>query len=1027
MGRVWWTDGRPFGFSKWNDYYFQNLAPQSILHSQTETLAEMTREELVQDARNVLQPEYNNFTMCTVLIGTPGPEEMEFLVIPCAQRISVSGILCIDGGKKPSPRELVYNLVHLKLTYTKNVSGAIHYFNIEEAGKYLLNEQFLSSINFVEDLTQRAGNWHYYELLDDEVYRSLKAHTSERFRWTWKESIYGVTEDECDVFGSQQCPDGFLQRLSKQIMVLTDPSSDAAKESFRTQFRGPITQDCPNGYSKCGRECVSDLHLCDGEIDCLDAGDEAQCRDICGAEFNISLYFCLNDCHPANCSCSAIFYQCLDGGCLHNSKLCDGQDDCIGGDDEMLCVEPFKMSTSDERNHLVNDLFPDTIDATDEFLYISMLKRRHYFADMNSYCDSKGDIPCMLGHPHCYPIGKRCVYDHDGNGHLRFCRNGFHLHNCQKFECSGRFKCSYSYCVPFHKICDGTQDCPYGDDEADCPFTSCDGMLRCDKLCIHPQEICDGVNHCILGEDELLCDAPKCPSGCKCNGYAVICSYVPTFDSSAKGIIYLTVRSNTSQLEVDTFYNFERLLFLDLSLCNVNRVSGSGVFQPLSILKSLNLSHNNIESLTEAVFLGLGNLHKLDLSWNPLQHLTVSAFDHLHSVRFLYLHHTKLRRIPWASLGGAHYLAILDLSHSEISHLGSDCARSVTIGVLHLTGNTITDINLKRPCFTIQVITLISDQKNMCCLKVMRTKCSLAQAERETCRHILMYPAFKAYIVLVIILVVCINACVLLFHIQLQGKESIIIANLALCNITIVIPLCILLFLQSHYGDEFAFYKRSQYIVTLSGIAQTISLISTQQSVLCTFLIAVAKWKGVTQFTRHTRHSNLHAVLLVGWCILAAMYIAIFSRVKADLHGHLLLGEFVDTKIRILFSLWSITDITVGMATVVLYRNIEIEVKKSSIFAIGRKHGGQSSSYRGIPRLRLHALCMQIGICGPSLLVLYMSLVQSINYQTSISLFILLFPMASMINPFLFTITTPRFSSQIKNGLCRINSKSNYR
>ena len=225
LGRLWWADGRPVGFSQWNKYYFQNLAPQSIQYSQhSETWAEMTINKLVQDAQNVLQPKYTNFTMCTVLIGTPGPKEMEFLVVPCTQRINVSGILCIDGGKKRSPNELVYNLVHIKPAHNTSMSDGIHYFNIEEVAVNIWKEQLLSNVNFTDDSIQRETGANYYELLNDDIYNSMKADASKAIRWTWKESIYTDNKNQCQVFGSQQCTDGFLHKMSKQIMVLTDPS-----------------------------------------------------------------------------------------------------------------------------------------------------------------------------------------------------------------------------------------------------------------------------------------------------------------------------------------------------------------------------------------------------------------------------------------------------------------------------------------------------------------------------------------------------------------------------------------------------------------------------------------------------------------------------------------------------------------------------------------------------------------------------------------------------------------------------------
>jgi hypothetical protein len=115
-------------------------------------------------------------------------------------------------------------------------------------------------------------------------------------------------------------------------------------------------------------------------------------------------------------------------------------------------------------------------------------------------------IPCMEGHPTCYPINKLCVFDYDPQtGYLSFCRNGAHLKSCRHIDCPSMFKCHQSYCIPLRFVCNGKADCPTGLEEHTnfCRQFACPGLFRCKRgNCLHPTEVCDGITHCPHGDDE---------------------------------------------------------------------------------------------------------------------------------------------------------------------------------------------------------------------------------------------------------------------------------------------------------------------------------------------------------------------------------------------------------------------------------------------------------------------------------------------------------------------------------------------
>jgi Low-density lipoprotein receptor domain class A len=76
--------------------------------------------------------------------------------------------------------------------------------------------------------------------------------------------------------------------------------------------------------------------------------------------------------------------------------------------------------------------------------------------------------------------------------------------DCEAFQ----FDCGDGVqCVDSDQICDGTEDCNTGADEADCGCGV--GWMTCDNGdCVHSAFICDGVFNCSDHSDEENCPGP---------------------------------------------------------------------------------------------------------------------------------------------------------------------------------------------------------------------------------------------------------------------------------------------------------------------------------------------------------------------------------------------------------------------------------------------------------------------------------------------------------------------------------------
>ena len=276
------------------------------------------------------------------------------------------------------------------------------------------------------------------------------------------------------------------------------------------------------------------------------------------------------------------------------------------------------------------------------------------------------------------------------------------------FECP-----DVAYRLPVYVRCNGVFDCPYRQDEEGCDTYQCPGFYRCrgSKVCLHPLHLCDGRNQCPQYDDEWFCNM-TCPQTCSCVGLSFTCPY-PFLVEKYPDVRYLD--ADESGMSPGHLWNNSMLVYVRLAACRLKQLA----LPWLPNVKILDVSNNDIDSVTLDTLENVSNLVQLSLAKNPLMSLFTSTVLTA-TLTFPTLEHIDLSGAVMEQLDTAYFkpfsgLTTLNASFTSIRQIYGDAFSNLKLVVLDLTGYGLEEFPATLLKNLSQLTDLRGDNPKLCC------------------------------------------------------------------------------------------------------------------------------------------------------------------------------------------------------------------------------------------------------------------------------------------------------------------------
>ena len=786
---------------------------------------------------------------CTAVIGQHlAPSERTYWVnIPCKQKYKTAGFVCkersinklccaTDNGKMVDTEYRASYVEHMNDTtflYPGEYSCPLGWSFVQASCfKLVSSSKNITETYSCEDAAEKCTNYNSnMAKIDDKNLKSILLYLKS---WLHIEDYGAIWLQQCSILAPDQLQRKNSVEIDRPFKVYTNSTVDVnilhvlcQKDVYPTNHKcGQNQFQCSDGT------CILNHHACDGTLDCADGTDEK------------------------NCTCGENRFVCSDSSCISSSKYCDGIPDCADQSDENQCHYFNRgLFTRTKGKKLI------TLDYNKVQLHDPNYRRGIWYAaeeetfvNYEPYCANETYVRCHKDHPFCIPRYLVCIYM---DGMVQYCPDGIHLQNCKAFQCPDMFKCPDSYCIPYHRVCDGTKDCEGGVDESNCSKLACPGLFKCKSvsgdICIDMKYRCDDVFDCPLyHEDELLCEPFLCPSNCSCTERSVDCSrrnitVIPDLPYETR-----LLNLSLNQIVPRKIPLIPQLMIVILSGNGIENIPDY-FFETTPNVYIINLSHNKLKSITNNLFFGLKRLREIIISHNQIQILGENMFTSLHILR------------------------VLDIRNNAIESIDHSLSK-------------------------LEIKLIMADERTSCCFSP-KAQCIAPEEIFSSCSDLIRGIILKVVVWFLAVVTIIGNVFVIIWRLKFPSddKQVFLVLNLSISDLLMGIYLIIIAFTDIRYMGHFAYNAKQWQKNVLCKICAYISTLSSEVSVCQLVLISMNRWCVVVNPYAHNPFTDKLNKLLTAIIWIVASFLSMMPFFLLDYFG----SHVVQNGVCLMFNLTS--------------------------------------------------------------------------------------------------------------------------
>ena len=655
--------------------------------------------------------------------------------------------------------------------------------------------------------------------------------------------------------------------------------------------------------------------------------------------------------------------------CYASQQYCDGQMDCVNEDDEGSCT-------------LLNEVGVNAEDPPPPPAAIDFIK--------NGSTVTKS-LP--------WPVNAARNFSVCSDTHYQCLNNG--------------------YCLPMFTRCNKVYDCPLHEDEENCDSYTCPGHYRCfgSQACLHPSHVCDGIYQCPRSDDEFFCKF-SCPSQCHCHGLAFSCPRLFPVDDYPQ-LRYLNARGSSMTLELLSANTM--LVYISLANCYMQ------TFYDISMpnVNILDLSDNLLTSVPVSSLRTFPKLRILFLSGNPFSNFHSADFTNLtlNSIQVLDLSRTTLLLLQEQFLHYFPDLQTLNLSQcgtQRVSGQGFQVTRNLR--VLDTRGCPMSEI--QRGIFQglDQLDTVYADNYKLCCVAALleefnQNNCHAPEDEISSCQDLLRSNSYRVLLAIFNTLALLGNGVSFVFRLSSMKKAasqgfSVFVLHLCVSDFLMGIYLTVIGIADRLYQNSYVWKDTAWRHSPACQMAGFLSLVSCEVSAFIICLITLDRFL-VVRFPLsflHFKGWNAQLASCLSWLVGVVMAAVPLLPAVAHWHFYSQTGICIPLPVTrkmfpgrqysfgVMIALNFMLFLIIAVGQIAIYLSVRSNTLKDS-------QAGQRSHDASVAR-RLFTIAMTDFLCWfpVGLIGLLASKDIPISGEFNVALAIVVMPMNSALNPFLYTL-----------------------